>query len=289
MDGITTLSITPHGVLANIPIVQIQGFHFADFAWCDERAGRLLLCLAPHLNSLEDATPTLDVACYNLIRRNQHTSHQLNACRLLRIHSTAPGPSTAMSLSRRQTYLAYGTKSTRSAPQSVPRFPMDTSSDAPFRLHKYALADVWSKHHATLMHPTDSSQSPASSADQYLATFSLVFSGIFGWVDVRLGLCTLSSGPARVRWASVRRFDAWGVSSLDHDCQADHISGWSDHARAFHIAGGHIFTLRFTRCGIKPERTMVLVRIEAIIRSRSGAHDLEVSTALLLVELILCE
>ncbi len=183
-----------------------------------------------------------------------------------------------MSLWRQRSYLAYGIKSTLPELYTALTLPMDTSLDGPFRLNKSVLAEVCSKYHATPKDfPESLSPSLRSWPDDSPFVFGLVFGEIFGWVDVRLGVCTRDTGAARVHWANVRCCDecpasrlerdrcGGGTSVVDHDCPADHIIGWSHLEMTFRIVGGHLFTLRFARCGISPEKTMLLVTIRADI------------------------
>ncbi|RPD64053.1 HET-domain-containing protein [Lentinus tigrinus ALCF2SS1-7] len=270
--GNTTLSVTPRGVLATVRVMEARGFHFADLAWCDQDEGKLLLCIAPRPGSPEDAVPVFEVARHPILRLRSFTSESTQ-CRLLRMRAADVDPSAPTSHSRIQVYLAYGTgEVTQSAP-SLPRLPMDTSLDAPFRVHKYALVDVWNSHQAVLKPPMDiiPQSTPESGYEHSPAAFSLIFSEIFGSVDVRLGLCARSGGNSRrVHWAHVRYTSSallldQETSTPDHDCRTDHICGWVGLEKTFCIVYGHQFTLRFTRCGLFPKRTMVLQTIQAVI------------------------
>ena len=289
--------MTPRGVLTNILLVTYMDFHYADFGWCDEYGRRLLLCLTPRSGSVQqdqDSKSVFDVAQYFLIRHGQHVS-QSSACRLLRIY---PAFLDSVSLTRLQAYLAYGvpgnseatgTQYLGNAEVPVPRLPLDTSLDAPFRLHKYALAELWRTHHAVLKPElnSDTARSSRTSTPSECwdapVVFSLVFPESLGWVDVRLGICARefpsqpkTAGGSRVHWANVRCCTECpasrsqrhaqptpGPTDLGHNCPEDHISRWAGLEKTFRIANGHLFTLCFARCGLLPERTMVLLTIRA--------------------------
>ncbi|KAI0713848.1 hypothetical protein C8Q76DRAFT_471327 [Earliella scabrosa] len=282
-DARMTFTATPHGVLAQIPIVEIGGNTYADLCWTLEgrTSTRLLLVLGRRLRSAADTLPIYDIG-------ENHAS----SSGVYRIVTDSPGQASLLRLPSTQiawkeVYLAYNPPTARRARTAL-YIPMNHTVSPPLRILEPPVArlakvlqatDVqvthaglpWSGHPpATIvLHDCDL---PSTSASASASASAVVAEARRVQIVLQFGRCTstIPSGSeavphdAQPLWANVRDRDA-GIHtpSSDHECPADHIRTWQNMERTFDLTETHGVSLSFTEASSANTLTLTDLSVQA--------------------------
>lgn len=278
--GPVTFATTPHGILAHIPVVEYQGWSFADLGWSDS-GQRVMLTLAPRRGGLLDLShPIYDIrGDHRLVRLPASTS--MHGKRSLGWSREKPLRTTWKDI-----YIAH--RPCSSGPQtavhaSLPPIPINHCVSAPFRFPERRIENLARMLNGNL---EDVQNADLSWTGDPPTTFTFRISNT-NTMAIKVGTCpyhpdtpaspdsegagSLDSGPVSRMWANVQ----WNPHpadnempsdpSSDHDCTTDHIAEWPELKKTFVLLPDgsrresyKFFMLSFTRCPISTSGTLIL-------------------------------
>ena len=267
-----TFSVTPHGVLAHIPIIASQNKVFADLFWTMGSGDcRFLLCLEEDRASQG--------------RSSRRPSYSICSDRLLQINpaiykaeggyliDAQPAAATWQDVLIRHRppprRLPGELPDTRSS--FIPPMPMQLILDAPVRFDEGRIQQFMQESGLELdevRNAEDPWRVGPGLTTVYVFTDPLMTMELV----IKVGQCdwVLRRGvdPAAI-WATVEVFTASGIAYRDqsyHDCLDDHVVAWRESRRCFSFSfqnhWGEVVTawveLSFEPCPINPKRTLVM-------------------------------
>ncbi|KAI0702352.1 heterokaryon incompatibility protein-domain-containing protein [Cerioporus squamosus] len=252
VGGPVTFSITPHGVLIHVPIVEYRGWTFADLGW-SENGQRVMLTLAQRRHGESDLSHPI----YNICGE-----YRLKGCSLLKAAS--------MRTTWRNIYLSHRPAHTP-VQSSLPAIPINHCVAAPFRFPERRIANfarlangsLESIHNAELPWEGD----PPT-------TFTFRISNV-NFLVITVGRCTApitpsfrKDRPPAAMWANIQWNPAEDAALSNvpvHDCATDHVMEWRDLKKTFVLLpegtarkSYKFFTLSFTRCPLSTSGTLIL-------------------------------
>ena len=279
--GPATFTITPHGVLAHVSMVEYRGWTFADLNWSDNGQS-VLLNLVPRPDGMSDLSyPVYDICGdHRLVRMT-------NAIRKKRILGVSlPHDSTRTTW--KDVYIAHRPVSRGSHANVhalLPPIPLNHCMTSPFRFPERRIENFSRLLNGTL-ESVQNVDLPWTGEPPAKFTFRI---SNLDCLVVQVGRCPLPldmSPPRRLDnsaslarhpsespslWANIE----WnprpssGVSPSDsfgdHDCATDHVADWPDLKKTFVLLpdgsrrqNHKFFAMMFTRCPISTSGTLIL-------------------------------
>ncbi|RPD53070.1 HET-domain-containing protein, partial [Lentinus tigrinus ALCF2SS1-6] len=259
--GPITFAITPHGVLAHIPLVEYRGWTFADLGW-SENGRRVMLTLVQRTRGDSDQShPTYKICGDHRLVRMPAVKHK--GCSLLK----APSMRTAW----KDIYLSHRPAASP-IPSSLPTIPINHCVAAPFRFPERRIANFARLANGSL-ESIENAQLPWHGDPPTTFTFRI---STVNFLVITVGRCIVPTTPQCVKdgqcapmWAKMQ-WNPVGATALSddvatHDCASDHITDWQDLKKTFVLLPDgtsrksyKYFTLSFTRCPLSNSGTLVL-------------------------------
>lgn len=266
---VVSLSITPHGVLAHIPVVEFGSWTLADFCWRDQNGLPIFLVLRPVPPHADQWGPTYAVGVYpnpdaRLVFLGLRDSMQ-DACSA-RVW--------------KDIYILQSAPLEQSPVLRIPFIPLNHTLRTPFRFPEQnikALASSFQPCKVLVSHaqfpwkgepPATFTIWPSSGLlDHFLPSYRII-------TTVQVGLCSAGSPsdqpsprpsvPSSALWANIQYLPDDETPSTAHDCPADHVHTWPDLRKTFvheepnEPGWWEAFTLAFTPCPMNPDGTLIL-------------------------------
>ena len=276
---VPTFSITPHGILAYIPLGHCDLGTISIFFWSSSNDSRMGLRLIPCPNSIDPSRPLYDIDSSEeriaSLRRDERGQ-------LLYRDSI-------ITIEWKEIYLAH-----RPPPEKLPLeqtqslyMPLNLGILTPFRIPGSQLGLLYYNTGLRLAEIT-AVQLPWDGYEPFMLTFRVPteerpMRTSFPGITIHLGRCARSvpDGQLGPHWAKLM-FHPFGSAgprarpgSVTHSCSEDHINVWPEYTKLFTVAlpgsGSNLFwvvsapgpslpsiTLSFTKCSLNPEKTLVL-------------------------------
>ncbi|TFK94470.1 HET-domain-containing protein [Polyporus arcularius HHB13444] len=258
--GPVSFSITPHGVLAHVPVADYRVWTFADLGW-SENGQRVMLALARRRRGVSDLSYPIYNICgeYRLVRipTSKH-----KGCSLLRAPS--------MRTTWKNIYLSHRPAHSP-AQSSLPAIPINHCVAAPFRFPERRIANFARLANGSL----ESIQNAGLPWEgDPPTTFTFRISNV-NFLVITVGRCAVpptptvfNDRPPAPMWANLQwnpAEDTTLTNMAAHDCATDHVMKWQELKKTFVLLpentarkGYKFFTLSFTRCPLSSSGTLIL-------------------------------
>ncbi|RDX43427.1 HET-domain-containing protein [Lentinus brumalis] len=269
---VVTLSITPHGVMAHLPVVEFGSYTLADLCWRDQEGFPILLVLSPVPADADQWGPTYAVGVYpnpaaRLVFLGLRDSMK-DAC-TTRVWSDI--------------YIIQSAPLEQSPVLRIPPIPLNHALRPPFRFPEHNIQTLASSSQPCKVF-VDKVQLPWTGEPP--ATFTIWPSS--GLLDhfltsyrtittIQVGMCSLPSAKSTslhaldtskvacpALWANAQYLPENEVPHVGHRCPGDHVATWPDLRKMFvceepnEPGWWEAFTLAFTPCPMNPNDTLVL-------------------------------
>ncbi|KAI0744230.1 heterokaryon incompatibility protein-domain-containing protein [Daedaleopsis nitida] len=260
-DGFMTFTITPRGILAQIPVVEMEGQFFADLSWTTGGTDHVLLALSNRVDSAQSR-----IRQYNIGRLAAGSD---TAVRLAMIPDAvnAPGSISSRELQRaRWTELClvhppaagscHAARDSASATQSGLYIPANHTFSPPIKIPEHLVTDLappFRRRGPWTVTLSDTTGLEASWMEKPPHAIAITVHNVgrdTEAVALRYGRCTVEDGQeagdgARPRtkgpvkfWTNVQVGSREVCAALRHDCDADHILAWPGLQRQFLLKHG---------------------------------------------------
>ncbi|TFK94467.1 hypothetical protein K466DRAFT_561013 [Polyporus arcularius HHB13444] len=272
--------MTPHGILAHIPVVEYRGWFFADLGW-SENGQHVILTLAPRPRGGPNLShPAYDIhGDHRLVRMPApHSKHRKS---FLRLSTAQP------SYTWKDIYIAHRPASSgaqAAVHASLPPIPINHCVSAPFRFPERRIENFVRLLNGHLV-GVQNAQVPWTGDPPAIFTFRVSNTNTLA---IKVGTCPAhpdtpqppylkdagspaTSGSVSPVWANVQwnphleKDETASDPASDHDCATDHVAEWPDLKKTFVLLpdGAHresykFFTLSFTPCPISTSGTLIL-------------------------------
>ncbi|KAI0692863.1 heterokaryon incompatibility protein-domain-containing protein [Cerioporus squamosus] len=249
---VVTLSVTPHGVMAHLPVVHFGSWTLADLCWRDQEGFPVFLVLMSVPPNADQWGPTYAVGVY-----------PNPAARLLFLGLR---DSLRDAAQPRSAYPTHSSQSRASSALSLPEHQMQAlaSSFQPCKVFVDKAQLPW-----TGDPPATFTIWPSSGLlNHFLPSYRTI-------TTIQVGMCsalpTKTTSPHSpdtsshaALWANAQYLPDNEVPSAGHRCPADHVSTWPDLRKTFvyeepnEPGWWEAFTLAFNPCPMNPDGTLVL-------------------------------
>ncbi len=232
-------NITPHGILARIPLVQLNGHTFADLSWSEYDSSLLLL--------LKLRVPRYigDLSLYDVGVFSPRHRWDKAPTRLSRIHPKEPREDGSLHKTCAPSVLTwkliYLQTHSYTEPETPVYLPVNHAFPPLLRLPEHLIAEFL-RHEK--QRRISNSQLPWSGNPPLRITF-LYDNGFDSlYVAVQFGCCDSGTRPGIDRasfWANIRGSTTTSdCGDGDHECPADHILTWPRFERKFVLVTHHV-------------------------------------------------
>ncbi len=283
--GAMTFTLTPHGVLAHIPVVTFRGRVYADLSWSTaevayghtsrwrwEGVARILLILRPYSHNPDRSRPSYTVGY--LYFGNKHRRLVAPSDDVFRKRGTTQW---------KDVYLIHDPpESTVDRPDPLIDIPFNHNLTAPFR---FPPENVWtfvnSLGQLPVSHPTveiSACNAGMPWAGPAIFTFSRPKSLHYPPIVLEVGWCSCGHSLWAMAYSLYPAETLMTAAPREHSCPADHLAEWSDLKKTFEVFRKELWlgmlsayrtivvviTLSFTPCRLNPQSLVLHASAETI-------------------------